>query len=334
MKEFILITLLTAMLVISFSSIGAADQDRQDFTYVVYEGAPYLVIDLAPDKSWAAGEPILIENSHPTTVLKKADIKALPAKHKEWKGRTVTVYRQSKPVCKGNVGEFYLMGRFEPHFGMVQHWFGEPEMDMTPMPKDAVAKAAWDLGAQRGGLRLVAKLKPVEGSKCDTGTWAVVTTRKAPKIFAKKKVPADLKAKVLKDFRSLKGYQANQKEYRESTEEPKPKHWDLYDGAKPTLFFFEDQESGRRFVSVGARAGMGCGSFMGIFWALYEIKGNQLELLTDNENPGAYFIPDLVMDIGNDGKIEFVNDDGIVKRSEAKFKQIEDNAFPSYDCPC
>ena len=316
----------------------AAALPREDFAFVIHEdNQAYVVLDLRPEAAWSKGKLQLLAAGARATVRQPAVVDALPEPLRGWVGRDVQVNGSSGPACRGHVDKLYVLTRVEPHFGTVQYWQGEE--GGAPVAKWRVAREAWGLG--QGGRLLVGHIKPVSREKCGTGFWARAMGRAETKVAGSAAADPLVVREALNRFRKLSGYVQVQKAYLAETSLPRPPWWDGFQDAKPSVTFLQGPEGEGGWISVASRAGDGCGEFIGEFWALWQIrppkspgKAPTLVLLSDERDPGRFFMPELAVDLDGDGRVEFLSGDAIMRQAGAELRDAESIDVPNLDCPC
>ena len=83
--------------------------------------------------------------------------------------------------------------------------------------------------------------------------------------------------RIEQQVRALPEYREADREYREHAEaDGRPRHWEDFEGAKPSVSLWSRGE--RRFASYSVSVG-GCGSFEASLWALFEVRGDRLVIV-------------------------------------------------------
>ncbi len=311
---------------------------RHDFAFVVQDGGEsYMVLHLNPEPKWSQGKIELLSSGSSASTRQPAVVEALPESLRGWNGTEVDVQGSHGRVCGGKVDGLYVLSRVEPHFGTVQYWAGE--RDEPPPAPEKIAEEAWALG--HGGRVLVGRVSNPHQGACKSGFWARVAGRPTPTLAATTTADPLLIRSVLDRFRKLRGHQIVQKDYMAEVAAPRTTWWDRFQDAAPAVTVMKDANGQPGWVSVAARAGDGCGEFMGEFWALWRIrltadnkKPPVLTLLTDERNPGRYFQPRLGVDLDGDGKMEFIGNRGLLQPAGPILRESESVEVPSLDCPC
>lgn len=313
-----------------------APMAREDFAFVIHEDdQAYVVLDLQPKSDWSKGKLDLLSFGARASVRRPAVPDALPEGLRAWADRDVQINGRGGLACRGRVDKLYVLTRVEPHFGTVQYWQGEDK----PLAKRRIAREAWGLG--QGGRLLVGHVKPVARHNCRAGFWARAAGRAETRIVSS--VPADpqLVRQALNRFRKLRGFGQVQRAYLAETAEPRPPTWDVYQDAKPSVTFLQGPDGAVGWISVASRAGDGCGEFMGEYWALWQVrparmagKAPTLVLLTDEREPGRFFVPELAVDLDGDGRMEFLSTDAIMRQAGVVLRDTESIEVPNLDCPC
>jgi hypothetical protein len=316
--------------------IGAKDSvrglGRAKFGFVVTEDVPYLVIVPKADGAWGTGDPTLVSRSSPAVARSAVDMKSLPENLRAWKGREVALFDPMGKPCRGKVEELLLLAGFEPHFGTLGEWDGDPQLGSGQRASDqAVAQEIWDMGDDT--LMLVGRVS----DQCRGALWGRVDDKNlVPRLVEQRDDVDELERAALESFRSLKGYGLIQKDFTAETSEKG--NWDEYEGVSPRVAVFLDPKVQRHFVAVEAVAGTGCGSFYGEFWALFQVvpRGDKKELvlLTDEKEPGELFFPAAVIDADADGDVEFVSRNAFVRLVGTVYRITQSWSYPDYDCPC
>jgi uncharacterized protein DUF4440 len=318
------------------------------------DGGPYVVLRTDAQESWAGAERHLVSDGVPVVVSSPAAPAALPAGLADWRGRRLALYGAKGKSCSGAVAELVVLTRVAPHFGTRQEWEGTAPEDGAEHPpvaeadrKARIAREAWDLGAE--GRLLVGRIQPEGGAACGEALYARAEDRPAPALYAVQAVPAELEALARRRFRELAGYKAIDEMFREwaaSAElKSKPEHWDELGGeateepVETELRLFRDEASGRTLLAMGARGGPGCGGFSGAFWALWEVGSAdggepRLVLLSDEKEPGDYFMPQAALDADGDGQPELVGAESLLRLAGSRYRRTEEAKYPDFDCPC
>ena len=308
----------------------AAALAREDFVFALGENdLAYVVLDTEAEEAWATSDTLMV--SPGAVALRAADRAALPEELSAWLGRQVTLFTADGTACTGPVASFAVMTGFEPHFGTAQEWRDRDISD------EQLAREVWDMGAATRFL-----VGRVAADCAGAWKWARASDRPAPVQYARAPAGDAVEAVAIRRFRALAGYRAVQKTYTDETGKTSP--WDEDEGGAPSVVVFRDPASGRGVAAVSARAGQGCGAFYGEFWALFELVERAgepaLVLLTDETEPGAFFIPELVVDLvtdldaDGDGSVALVGMSALVRKVGAVYRHTASVVFPSYDCPC
>lgn len=232
---------------------------------------------------------------------------------KTWDGRKMEVYGPSGKVCDTTVESVEILTRAYPHFGDVGHWDSEKRSDAY------VAEQIWGLAGDQA--LVVARL--ADAKKCASGVWAKPAGSAATPI-AEVKIDGDLRAKVKKQFQALPGYAAILGEFKG-------------DGGEGDVWYDDSLFEIRRFgdyATVYAQGGMGCGQFYGEIWAIFEIRGDDLVVLSDPRNPGHLIRPAAAPDTDGDGKPEFFGDRAIATPVGTVWRVTQPLDVPYFDCPC
>ncbi len=311
---------------------------RQHFAFVIHQNnAPYVVLHLKPKNGWSEGKLELLSSGASASVRQPAIVSALPEDLRGWAGAEVDVHGSAGRVCGGKVNSLYLLSRVEPHFGTVQYWDGHA--GDPPAPQDKIASEAWDLG--RGGRLLVGHVEVSGTGDCAAGFWARAAGQPEPLIARSTSADPLLVRAALQRFRKLRGHAAVQKAYMEEVPTPRKQWWDGFQDAAPEVTVFQDAAGAPGWIAIGARAGDGCGEFMGEYWALWRVrpardpkKPPALALLTDEADPGRYFQPRLAVDLDRDGKMEFIGVNGLLQSAGPILRESESVEVPNLDCPC
>lgn len=311
---------------------------RQDFAFVVHEkDEAHVVLHLRPEASWSKGKLELLSGDGHASVRQPAVLEALPEELRMWPGREVSLYGAEGQTCRGKISGLYVLSRVQPHFGTVAYWKGEETG--KPLASWRVAREAWGLAA--GGRLLVAKVDPLPRMRCRGAFWARGSNRLPPVLAPSGPVPPLVAREALSRFRKLRGYAEVQKAYLTETREPRAGLWDAFEGAAPSVTVLNNAEGAPAFVAVGARAGDGCGEFIGAFWALWRVrldptpdKPPRLQLLSDERDPGRFFELRAGVDLDGDGQFEFISVDGLLQSAGPVWRESEAVEVPSLDCPC
>jgi ketosteroid isomerase-like protein len=254
--------------------------------------------------------------------------KKLPAKFRRLKGKRYKLYGPNGELCDGKIQGFAALGRAEPHFGSVQEWNGENDGRKR---KDAeVAADIWSMTEDRG--RGLVGVFDQKFKKCRKASWAIPSGSPAPVQYVPVKLTRVLTKKLLRRFRGLAGHKKIQSEFADETGKRSP--WDQFDGIKPIIRVFQDPRSKSQVAAVSADTGPGCGQFSGSFWAVWNVSGATIKLLTDAKNPGDFFRPESVVDIDADGTPELLDWNTMLRFVEGKLKTGQETEAPNFDCPC
>ena len=188
---------------------------------------------------------------------------------------------------------------------------------------------------------LVGHVKGARQDACKSGFWARVAGQPEPVIAGTMAAEPLLIRGVLDRFRKLRGHIAVQKDYMAEVAAPRTQWWDRFQSAAPSVTVMKDANGRPGWISVGARAGDGCGEFIGEFWALWRVrmgaddnKPPVLTLLTDERDPGRFFEPRVGVDLDGDGKMEFIGNNGLLQSAGPILRESESIEVPNLDCPC
>ena len=226
------------------------------------------------------------------------------------------------------------MTRVRPHFGTIAYWKGEE--GGKPLPRSQIAKEAWQLGD--AGRLLVGRIEPVKANDCRGALWAHDAEAPEPAIIGPAKGSPILMKTAQIAFRKLKGYGEIQKSYIELTTLPRPQFWDKFDGGTLKISVLSSEGAKQRFIAVAAQAGGGCGDFIGEYWAIWRVLGEddkaRLVLMTDDRAPGRYFVPRTAVDLDGDGAPEFIGTDAVLQPAGPVLRETDGIEVPNLDCPC
>jgi len=271
------------------------------------------------------GTPRLVSKTDPTVVVDALDQSKLDPAQAAWLGKKVS----GPSGCSATIDRLELVGRYTPHFGVVQTWNGTDTVEVgKPMADDAIAADAWG-----SGLQVV-----VGGHLSGCGdSWVHAADHPVATPYADLTPDAALERSALAATRALPGWKAIQAEAASSEPPVTTATWDVYEGAAPTVQAWTDKASGRAFVYVKAVAGSGCGQFGGSFGALFEVKDLATKptfvLLSDPDGGPIETIVD-VLDLDGDGDVELILEEGLIQRVGPVWRTTVDLTPPSYDCPC
>jgi ketosteroid isomerase-like protein len=297
-------------------SSAPAANDR--FRHVIDGG---VVLSTAPDDAWVKGSPRFAGGSAMTVVYREVAVEKLPRDLAGWIGRRVRLFRGGEAGCEAAVAGLRIVGRVYPHFGTVEQWKGMKERDAAP--------EAWDLTV--GGRALVARLD----APCAGADWARAASLDAPAMAAPRAADGELRAAALRAFRKLAAHRQLQKAHDEDAE-ARGKPWDEDGGTIDVVVLTLGE---KRFVSVSARAGEGCGSFEGRLWAIWEVSGPPAKPVLTLRGSDARRA-DLVgvLDSDADGIPEILWRDGdargLLECGDKGCTPTEDLSVPFLDCGC
>jgi hypothetical protein len=160
-------------------------------------------------------------------------------------------------------------------------------------------------------------------AQCDGGIYARTLPFDPQKVQLKEE---DL-AEVMKKFETLPGVTRIQEDFE--TYGNDGKWWAGEENLNTKVFAHKEQT----YISVAAKAGLGCHEFYGEFWAIFKISDG-LQLITDGEAPGSFFEPITVVDADLDGNAEFVSAHQIVRNVNGVWRVVTDLTPPNLDCGC
>ncbi len=246
-----------------------------------------------------------------------ATVTDAPKRLKDLVGKSVKLGGGERP-CTARIDRLAVLAHAVPHFGEVRRWDGE--MDAPRLDDAQVARQIWQL-AEGSGHVVVGRLDKA----CDGALWARAADADSLALRTAA-AEGDVRNRVLQKFRGLASHKEIQKQFEQSGGKGP---WDVTGGAEPTVRMFEGE--GRRFVSVAAAAGSGCGSFLGEAWAIFELRGDSVVLLTDTK-AGGHRLPSTALLVA--GEPVFVTDHALIERVGAVWRVTTDVSPPYFDCPC
>lgn len=124
----------------------------RDFAWVTHDvedGAPFLVLSLAPEAAWGTGEPHATEEQG--LVTREVDETAVPAELRAMVGERIVIHGGATPLCTAEVGSLRLVAQAE---GEVFMMTDEPADDAEPLEEDD-PKAFWNLSEGEQNERVV-----------------------------------------------------------------------------------------------------------------------------------------------------------------------------------
>jgi hypothetical protein len=323
----------------------AADLDAQDMRLVVHAKHSYVVLGTA-DRNAAGHGPIVRDDDGKQGVVTTRQLisaENLPPELRTTKDTAVQLYSAAGAVCSAKLGEIFLLHRVTPHFGTVQVWNGggfpgDPNPG-PPMPTQEVAQAAWDEGAV--GALYAAELSQAQGD-CTTALWAREVGRPAPEVFRPEPPSAQLEVRLEAALQATPGYKKIAADFAKD-EPSKAGPWERSDGGKPLYMLWKGEH--RTLASILVRVGSGCGDFSADMWLLYEVRDNQLRLLSNPEgkNEPSLLVLTGVVDANADGAPEILGGEWQNTRGEANallrstnkgYEVVRSNYPPFHDCGC
>lgn len=322
-----------------------ADLDAKDIRLVVHAKHSYVVMGPADGNAVGHGKIVRDDDGQHGVVTTRqlTHLEHLPTGLKNTKGMAMRLYGAAGVVCSAKLGETFLLHRVTPHFGTIQSWNGgfpdDPE-PAPPLPKQEVARAAWDEGAE--GALYAAEITDADGD-CGMALWAREVDRPEPTVFRPEPPSAELERRLEAALHAVTAYQKIAAEFAKD-EPSKSAPWERSDGGKPVYMTWKSAE--RILASIMVRVGTGCGDFSAEMWMLYEVRGDQLRLLS---NPEAASEPSLlslagIADANGDGVPEVLGGEWQNTRGEANallrvtpnkgYEVIRSNYPPFHDCGC
>jgi hypothetical protein len=242
------------------------------FAFVVDVGGKlHVVLNDAPDESWADGAPAIVHEassdrstvgrrSEADVLARRVSLAQLPADYANASGRRVRLFDANGERCEATLGAPVLTQRMVP--GSIR---SHGDMDGTDdVTTESPAERTWKLGV---GIVLTAEAVPVEGS-CEGATWARSASLGDVEIASAEKADPKLAAQALSFARTLPLYAEIQERYAHDVEGPRPARWEDHDSADNTVRVMTSPTG--TFVWVSIRAGEGCGSFQGQMGTLLE----------------------------------------------------------------
>lgn len=282
---------------------------------------PVVLLDDAPTVKTGAGRARLLSDEYPVVAVQDANAEMLDARLSGMKERKVVLYGPRGEVCRGTLGTISIYSRHLPHFGTREMWAGEDRTSPTSRSAIAAEAMSIDMGRVFG-----AKVNPEPGQNCAGATWARDAALDAPILYQRDFVPESLKSLGRSKLRGLRGYVAATKEVGTAWEGEG--HFDL----------FTDPTGGRRFLTMWAQFGYGCGDPSASLWAIWEViedgNGPGLVLMTDERDPGSLFVPEAAADVDGDGAPEFFAPQTMVRQAGPILAPLEMYSIPDFDCPC
>ncbi|MBK8258803.1 MAG: nuclear transport factor 2 family protein [Polyangiaceae bacterium] len=230
------------------------------FAFVIQDGEPQIVLDVAPKMAWAEGTPELLADAVPYPTRIGAKLDSLPEVYQKMAGRKMRLYGASGPVCEADLAKPTLLGRVIPHFGEVGRWHGTGDYQgQKPLSKKEIGRTAWDLAkggtAISTGVNLVAALTNMKGD-CKAGLWATAADEPVHVVAKAVDAPENLRQKALQALRKLPEYSTIQAE--SETKEP----WDKKGKVEVSHL---KHPSGTELLFISANAVEGCAGFQGIW---------------------------------------------------------------------
>lgn len=130
----------------------------RDFAWVTYDvedGAPFLVISLAPEEAWGTGEPHATEEHG--LVTREVDETAVPAELRAMVAERVVIHDGATPLCTAEVGPLRLVAQAEGEiFMMTDEPEPEPADDAEPLAlEEDDPEAFWNLSEAEQNERVV-----------------------------------------------------------------------------------------------------------------------------------------------------------------------------------
>jgi ketosteroid isomerase-like protein len=295
----------------------------EQFSFVIHEGGPRVVLKTPAPASWAEGAPELLADKEPYPTKVAVSASKLPADLAAWAGKKMRLYGPSGPVCEATLGSLSLVGRVIPHFGEVARWNGQGELATKPLSKAQKARAAWELaaGASPNGVVLTADLTSVQGD-CKPALWAQPAAAAESKVARAEPADAALAKSLLEAFRKLPDHAEIQK-----TSETKGP-WD--ERGKPEIVTMR-HPSGKQVAFISVSVMEGCGDFEGRLSAAFEVGAAGLQLA--GKPMSALGAPAGAIDADGDGKLEILFKEQLL-RGEVGFDRLEGLTIPFLDCGC
>ncbi len=337
------------MLVSNVARSGkAVDLDARDIRLVVHAKHSYVVLATAGADVSGDGQ-ILLDGEFDRGVVTARQLineERLPPEIKNVKGMAVSLYGKIGVVCSAKLGETFLLRRFTPHFGAVQHWTGvDPgapdDHQAAALPLEKITQDVWDEGS--AGALYAAEIAQSQGD-CSKALWAREADRPEPEVFHPEAPSTALKTQLETAVRALPAYRkiAATHAIARATEEKGP--WEYDDGAEPEYLIWKG--TNRTLASVRFYVSGDCGGdFDGSLWTLFEIRGDRLLLLNKpdgNDEPSPFFIQGIV-DANQDGMPELLGGDWQNTRGESNgmlrlggngYEVVRSYYPPFHDCGC
>jgi hypothetical protein len=313
---------------------GPAAMEPHPIALVIEADRPRIVLDTAPDLELAAGPPVLIGSDDPAITLRPADASRLPVEASLWLGKRVRLHGLQGVACEGTVRGIDLVGRVSAPDDALARWHGEGEETAEPPPSlDEIAREAFDIAAEAGGVVLAADVEP-DGA-CEAPVFAQLLESAPPEMVPGEPADAFTEQVVLRAFRALPEHVAIQSRYEAGERErDAPVQWDSRDAA-PTVNVFPFPEGA--IVTVTASAGEACGDFRGELTAVFRVGGTphrpEFTLLNRPGEMGAV-IPAAAGDVDGDGELDLVLPAGIMRSRAGVIGAPEVAEVPFLGCPC
>lgn len=116
----------------------------RDFAWVTHDvedGAPFLVLSLAPEEAWGTGEPHATEEHG--LVTREVDETAVPAELRAMVRERIVIHGGATPLCTAEVGPLRLVAQAEGEIAMMIE-VPEPA-EGAETPEEDGSEAFWDL---------------------------------------------------------------------------------------------------------------------------------------------------------------------------------------------
>lgn len=293
------------MLTSKVTTAGAAIEIAfADFMQVEKTARQYVVLSARADEAWGSDVPVFdgIEKDSLYAAIKLARVDALPADLRiKDLPKDIELYGASGKLCSATTGKLFLLRRFIAPDGLY-------DADRPRPGRRKVAEDVWSGGS--GRTLLVAEVDG-QNADCSEALWARAAQRPAPSVFVSQDADAELVTRVKARVRELAGYKKDATAYRryiaeqDPEESALPRRWEDFGGSEPHIKIWRNGD--RSMLSYDTVVG-GCGDFAGALWALFELRGDVLELLVDSSQSsfGDDFAIEGVVDFDLDGRVEVI----------------------------
>jgi hypothetical protein len=324
--------------------------DTQDFRFVARTNHLYVVVAPEADVSWAGRAGVELDAKRKddiSAVRRKVEASRVPTEIRSHVPQQMKLYGASGSVCTANVGDLYLLRRVVVHFGTLQYWNGEVDLEEgakpTPLSDQAMAEGIWE---EAEDTLLVAELTPdaAHGSAgCDGALWARALGRPEPTVFQREDLAPDdaLRTQLMAAVAALPSYKRIAAEYRAyrkgETSEALPMRWENFEQGSPTLTAWRG--AGRELFSVEMSVG-GCGSFGATLHVVLERRGSQFATVAESQD---WLSVDTIFDVNADTLPELVLSGPFMRRGTADsiatvrehlITITNDFTPPFHDCGC